>query len=131
MRQTNGRRVVWTVYHAYLDYCGLKIFFCCIPGIESRPPWLGEVLSDLLMVAHKALNEDQQHIYRSAWPLRMALFRLSDPIHRDWVRTQTAKAGLLLSNMGIPATLPEVEVKDETLFVSHQLSANTSSAYNV
>lgn len=71
--------------------------------MDTVPAWLESSLADLLTIAHKAINEDPEHVYRYAWPMNMALFKVRDPIHRDWLQIQVRKASLLLSNMGIPS----------------------------
>ena len=101
VRSTGGRRVIWTVYHACLDFYALQILHGCVEDPDAQPEWLEDVLAKLLGIAHKALIEDPQHIYRYAWALRVALIRVKDPIHRDWLETQVMKASVLLSNLGI------------------------------
>lgn len=110
---TGGRRVIWTVYHGCLDYFAVKILYSCIDQPDSVPSWLESSITDLLAVAHKAINEDPEHVYRYAWALHMALFKVRDPIHRDWLQTQIRKASLLLSNLGIPSMPAQgVSVRD-------------------
>lgn len=127
---THGRRVVWTIYHACLDYCGLKILYSCITSTDAAPSRLEGVLSELLGIAHKALNEDPQHVYRYAWPLRMAILKSTDPVHRDWLLIQIKKASTLLSNLGIPADPFEVDATNETLFLEHNKCPPTSRSRN-
>lgn len=114
---TGGRRVIWTVYHGCLDYFALKILYSCISEPDTVPHWLESSITDLLAIAHKAINEDSEHVYRYAWALHMVLFKVRDPIHRDWLQTQIRKASLLLSNLGIPSRpLEDISVRD-ALFV--------------
>ena len=47
------------------------------------------------------MNEDMQHVHRYAWPLRVALVKVKDPIHQDWLQQQITRASILLSNVGI------------------------------
>lgn len=119
VRRTDGRRVVWTVYHACLDFYASQVLYSCIEDFDFQPEWLQDVLAKLLGIAYKALNEDPQHVYRYAWALRVALFRVRDPIHRDWLETQIVKASVLLSNLGIPSDPLAAAGTRETLFVEH------------
>lgn len=100
---TGGRRLVWTIYHAVLDFLALKVLYSCITDVNTIPVWLESTMTDLLSISHKAINEDSEHVYRYAWSLHMALFKVRDPIHRDWLQSQVRKASILLSNLGIPS----------------------------
>lgn len=119
--------MIWTIYHGCLDYFALKILYSCINDPDTVPPWLEGSITDLLGIAHKAINEDPEHVYRYAWALRMALLKVKDPIHRDWLQAQIRKASLLLSNLGIPSSpLEHVSVRD-ALFVEPTISGNTGN----
>lgn len=116
VRSTDGRRVIWTVYHACLDFCALKILYSCATSSDEDPPWLEDTITELLSIAHKALSEDPQHVYRYAWPLRMVMVKVKDPIHLEWLRVQITKASVLLSNLGIPSTVCDDTITDRALF---------------
>lgn len=113
---TGGRRVMWTIYHATLDYLALKILYSCISEPNIVPTWLESSITDLLAISHKAINEDPEHVYRYAWSLHIALFRVKDPIHRDWLQIQVKKASLLLSNLGISTRSSYVISSQHDLF---------------
>lgn len=119
--------MIWTIYHGCLDYFALKILYSCINDPDTVPAWLEDSIADLLGIAHKAINEDPEHVYRYAWALHMALFKVRDPIHRDWLQSQIRKASLLLSNLGIPSRpLEYVSVRD-ALFVESNVSGDTDN----
>jgi hypothetical protein len=119
VKNSNGRRVIWTVYHACLDYYGVRILYTCIDGEDPYPPWLEGTLSELLAIAYKSMHELPQQIYRYAWPLTVALMKVRDPIHRDWIRTQVRKAGILFSTLGLPPTLVDGSCAPETMFLEY------------
>lgn len=119
--------MIWTVYHGCLDFFALKILYSCINLPDSVPHWLEGSIADLLSIAYKAINEDAEHVYRYAWALHMALFKVRDPIHRDWLQVQIRKASLLLSNLGIPSgPLEHVSVRD-ALFVEPAISGDAGN----
>lgn len=119
VKNSNGRRVIWTVYHACLDYYAVRILYTCVDGEDPYPPWLEGTLSELLAIAYKSMHELPQQIYRYAWPLTVALMKVRDPIHRDWIRTQVRKAGILFSNLGLPPTLLDGSCAPETMFLEY------------
>ncbi|KIW19111.1 hypothetical protein PV08_03403 [Exophiala spinifera] len=105
---TGGRRVLWTIYHGALEYYAIQILFSCLGDCKDTfPSWLDSTLTDLLGIAYKAIGEKPIMIYRYAWPLVMALMRIRDPIHREWVATQVKQASVLIGNLGIPRDLFE------------------------
>ncbi|KAJ9645413.1 hypothetical protein H2204_000992 [Knufia peltigerae] len=105
---SGGRRVMWTIYHAALEYYAIQILFSCLGDSKSTfSPWLDNTLRDLLGIAYKALGEKPVMVYRYAWPLAVALIRIRDPIHKDWVAAQVKRASVLIGNPGIPKHLLE------------------------
>ena len=86
---------------------------------NNNPAWLDNILNDLLIIAHKALAEDPQHVHRYAWPMRIALLKVRDPIHQDWLQQQIARASILLSNVGIPPQSAGEPVRPEDLFAKN------------
>lgn len=119
VKNSNGRRVIWTVYHACLEYYAMRIFYTCLDSEDPYPPWLEESLSELLAIAYKSIYELPQQIYRYSWPLTVALLKVRDPIHRDWVTAQVRKAGVLFSNLGLPPTLLNGDCAPETMFLEY------------
>lgn len=99
---------MWTIYHAALEYYAIQILFSCLGDSKSTfSPWLDNTLRDLLGIAYKALGEKPVMVYRYAWPLAVALIRIRDPIHKDWVAAQVKRASVLIGNPGIPKHLLE------------------------
>ena len=104
-----GRRVVHTVYHAALEYYAVRVLFSCIPTtcgdppqtIHQPPAWLDASLNSLIGIVYKSLAENQELMYRYAWPLYIALRTSTDPIHREWLHEQVGRVGVLLRNMSM------------------------------
>ena len=119
VENSGGRRVIWTVYHACLDYYAVRIMFTCIDGGEPFPSWLDRTLSELLAIAYKSVRELPRQIYRYAWPLTVALMKVRDPIHKDWIRAQVNKAGILFSNLGLPPNLLDGRCGPDALFLEY------------
>ena len=113
---SGGRRVIWTVYHAALDYHALKVLFSCLDPVDSFPSWLESTLADIISIAYKAVGEDPRQGYRFAWPLSMALLKTRDPIHRDWIRTEVGKARVLFSTLGVPSQILDGDYSPENVF---------------
>lgn len=88
-------------------------------GGDPNPPWLEDSLIELLGIAYKSMLELPQQIYRYSWPLTVALMKVRDPIHRDWVTAQVRKAGVLFSNLGLPPTLLNGNCAPETMFLEY------------
>lgn len=117
---SHGRRVMWTIYHACLDYFAIKILYSCLDKEDQSPEWLNSTLTDLLNVAHKSLAENPQSLYRYSWSLAVALLKVRDPIHRDWIQTQLRKARILLSDIGLPARLIDAPSPPENVFLDYR-----------
>jgi len=93
--------------------------YTCIDGEDPYPPWLEGTLSELLTIAYKSIDELPQQIYRYFWPLTVALMKVRDPIHRDWITAQVRKAGVLFSNLGVPPALLDGSCAPETMFFEY------------
>lgn len=119
VKNSNGRRVIWTIYHACLEYYAVRVLYTCMDGGDPNPPWLEDSLIELLGIAYKSMLELPQQIYRYSWPLTVALMKVRDPIHRDWVTAQVRKAGVLFSNLGLPPTLLNGNCAPETMFLEY------------
>lgn len=109
------------MYHAGLDFYALQVLYSCIETSDPQPVWVQDVLTKLLGIAHKALNEDPQHVYRYTWALRVAMFRVKDPIHRDWLEGQVSKASVLFSNLGSSSEPFTINGAQRTWFVEDGL----------
>jgi hypothetical protein len=116
---SGGRRVIWTVYHAALDYYAVKVLFSCLEPGDAFPSWLESTLANIISIAYKAIGEDPRQGYRFAWPLSMALLKTRDPVHRDWIRTQVGKARGLFSTLGVPLQVLDGDYSPKNLFVGH------------
>lgn len=82
--------------------------------------WSDEALTELLAIAHKSFGEDSRQLYRTSWPLAVALLKVKDPIHRDWIETQLGKAKVLLAEVGVPSRLLEGPRSPESVFLGYQ-----------
>ena len=117
VKSSSGRRVIYTVYHAALEYYAARVFFSCIPATADqnvRRAWLDRTLTSLVGIAYKSLAEKPELVCRYAWPLCMALLKTSDPVHRGWIREQVGRAGVLLKNMGVPDGVVVELIRDDS-----------------
>ena len=119
---------MWTVYHACLDYLAVKVLFSCLEDDNDTPDWLDGTLASLLAIAHKSLGESPQQLFRCAWPLAVALLKVRDPIHKEWIRAQLNRACVLLSNVGLPAKVIEMPGSPESLFLEYSKDASIEEA---
>ena len=113
---------MWTIYHGCLDYYAVKVLYSCIDGDVSFPSSLDATLTDLLALAYKSVGESPHQIYRCAWPLAVALLKIRDPIHRDWIQAQLKKAQILLSNLGLPTQIIDRPIHAGSLFLEYNAS---------
>lgn len=113
---------MWTVYHACLDFYATRILFSCLHADDDRPLWLDTTLKSLLAIAYKSLGESPQQLYRCCWPLAVALLKVQDSIHRDWIVNQLAKARVLMSNFGLPMQTLDKPTSPGALFVEYHAS---------
>lgn len=108
---SGGRRMIWTVYHAALEYYALQMLYSCLEpppapatsSSQSSQPWLDTALRQVSSIAHKAMAEDPRQVYRLAWPLCITLLKTTDSIHQEWLRAQLTRANVLLPNFGVHA----------------------------
>ncbi|KAL1304289.1 hypothetical protein AAFC00_000694 [Neodothiora populina] len=104
---SNGRRLIWTVYHAAIEYHALKILYTCTDGAEPSPDWLDTTIAELLAIAYKAEQENSHQQYRLASALSIALLKTQDQIHRNWLQVRVERAKALFSSIAtVPATTP-------------------------
>ena len=113
------RRVMWTIYHACLDFYAAQILFSCLAEDDDRPTWLDAALKNLLAIAYKSLGENPYQVYRVSWALAIALLKVQDSIHRDWIQGQLAKARVLLSTLGLPTQALDQPRSPGSLFLEY------------
>ncbi|RMZ84260.1 hypothetical protein DV738_g806, partial [Chaetothyriales sp. CBS 135597] len=97
---SGSRRMIWTVYHAALEYYALHVLYSCLDPSDENPPWLDQVVTSATNIGHKAIREDPRQLYRLVWPLAIAMVRTKDMIHRDWLKEQLLRAQILLPSFG-------------------------------
>jgi hypothetical protein len=113
------RRVMWTIYHACLDYYACRILFSCLAEDDDRPSWLDATLKSLLAIAYKSLGENPHQLYRVSWALAIALLKVEDSIHRDWINDQLGRARILLSTLGLPTQALDRPRSPGSLFLEY------------
>jgi hypothetical protein len=114
------RRVMWTIYHACLDYYAARILFSCLADEGERTAWLDSTLKSLLAIAYKTLGENPYQVYRISWALAVALLKVQDSIHRDWIKAQLGRAQVLLSNLGLPTHALDRPKSPRSLFLEYR-----------
>ncbi|KAH7139888.1 hypothetical protein B0J13DRAFT_68774 [Dactylonectria estremocensis] len=101
MPDSGGKRLMWTVYSAALDYHALQVLFACLyPRNESRSR-LDTALSQMLAIASKALGEDPRQIYRFMWSLSVALCKTQGHSDQHWLAAQLDRAHVLMPNFDV------------------------------
>lgn len=95
--KSNGRRVIWTLYHAALEYHAVKVLYSCMDSEDPFPNCLDKTISDMLAIAYKAVEEDTHQQYRLAPALSVALLKTRDNIHRSWIQSRIERAEALFS----------------------------------
>ncbi|KAF7555909.1 hypothetical protein G7Z17_g1832 [Cylindrodendrum hubeiense] len=99
---SGGKRLIWTVYSAALDYHALQMLFACLyPRDESRIQ-LDAALSQILAIASKALGEDPLQIYRFIWSLSIAFSKTHGHSGQHWLAAQLDRARVLMPNFDVP-----------------------------
>ncbi|KAK7413284.1 hypothetical protein QQX98_007872 [Neonectria punicea] len=104
---TGGKRLMWTVYSAALDFHALKILYLCLYPAEESPDAMDSALSLILTIASKALGEDARQIYRFMWSLSVALCKIQGHSDQHWLSVQLSRAHVLLANFGVPSLRPQ------------------------
>ncbi|KIW65478.1 hypothetical protein, variant [Phialophora macrospora] len=99
---SGARRLIWTVYHAALEYYALQVLYSCLDPDDQSPTWLDGVVGTVTSIGFKAVKEDPRQLYRLVWPLAIAMIRTRDLVHRDWLKDQLLRAQILLPSFGIP-----------------------------
>ncbi|RGP74687.1 transcriptional regulatory [Fusarium sporotrichioides] len=104
---SGGKRLMWTVYAAALDFHALQIL-CSSLDTYQETSFKPEVsLSYIFAVATKALREDPRQIYRFMWSLSVALGKTQGHGSQAWLSTQLARARVLLPRFGVPGLVLE------------------------
>lgn len=108
---SGGKRLIWTVYSAALDYHALQVLFACLfPRDESRFQ-LDAALSQILAIASKALGEDPRQIYRFMWSLSVALCKTQGHNNQHWLTAQLDRARVLMPNFDVPDLILQHKLK--------------------
>ncbi|TXB97686.1 hypothetical protein FocTR4_00011777 [Fusarium oxysporum f. sp. cubense] len=100
---SGGKRLMWTVYAAALDFHALQILCSSLDTYNETPFKPEPSLSYIFSVATKALEEDPRQVYRFMWSLSVALSKMN----QAWLSTQLAKARVLLPRFGVPGLILE------------------------
>ncbi|KAF5650912.1 transcriptional regulatory [Fusarium sp. NRRL 25303] len=100
---SGGKRLMWTVYAAALDFHALQILCSSLDTYNETPFKPEPSLSYIFSVATKALEEDPRQVYRFMWSLSVALSKTN----QTWLSTQLAKARVLLPRFGVPGLILE------------------------
>ncbi|KAK2690098.1 hypothetical protein QWA68_010042 [Fusarium oxysporum] len=100
---SGGKRLMWTVYAAALDFHALQILCSSLDTYNETPFKPEPSLSYIFSVATKALEEDPRQVYRFMWSLSVALSKTN----QAWLSTQLAKARVLLPRFGVPGLILE------------------------
>lgn len=104
---SGGKRLMWTVYAAALDFHALQIL-CSSSDTYQETSFKPETsLSYIFTVATKALSEDPRQIYRFMWSLSVALGKTQSHGSQAWLSTQLARARVLLPRFGVPGLILE------------------------
>ncbi|KAM5343627.1 hypothetical protein ACJ41O_012164 [Fusarium nematophilum] len=102
---SGGKRLMWTVYSAALDFHALQALYLCLhPGDESQSQ-LESSLVQIFAIASKALGEDPRQIYRFMWSLSVALCQTQGHTDTHWLSAQLDRARVLLPNFGVPGLI--------------------------
>ncbi|KAF4338410.1 transcriptional regulatory [Fusarium beomiforme] len=104
---SGGKRLMWTVYFAALDFHALQILCSSLDTYNETPFKLEPSLSYIFTVATKALEEDPRQVYRFMWSLSVALSKTNGHSNQAWLSTQLARARVLLPRFGVPGLLLE------------------------
>ncbi|KAF4959440.1 hypothetical protein FGADI_1661 [Fusarium gaditjirri] len=100
---SGGKRLMWTVYAAALEFHALQILCSSLDTYSETPFKTEPSLSYIFNVATKALEEDPRQVYRFMWSLSVALSKTNN----TWLSTQLAKARVLLPRFGVPGLILE------------------------
>lgn len=119
IQHSGGRRVVYSIYYAVMEYHAVRILHSCLEPSVPQP--VDDILADLLDIAHKMLAENPNLIYRCLWSLTIASLKTRDAIHRDWIRFQLARARSLVPHPAIPEQLIRTDTLTENPFLAYSL----------
>ncbi|KAG8357186.1 hypothetical protein FVEN_g4987 [Fusarium venenatum] len=104
---SGGKRLMWTVYAAALDFHALQILCSSLDTYHETSFKPETCLSYIFTVATKALTEDPRQIYRFMWSLSVALGKMQGHSSQAWLSTQLARARVLLPRFGVPGLVLE------------------------
>ncbi|KAF5002743.1 hypothetical protein FGRMN_140 [Fusarium graminum] len=102
---SGGKRLMWTVYSAALDFHALQIL-CSSLDVYGETPFKPELsLSYIFAVATKALEEDSRQICRFMWSLSVALSKGHGHSSQSWLSSQLSRARVLMPKFGVPGLI--------------------------
>ncbi|OBS25171.1 hypothetical protein FPOA_05706 [Fusarium poae] len=104
---SGGKRLMWTVYSAALDFHALQILCSSLDTYHETSFQPETSLSYIFAIATKALTEDPRQIYRFMWSLSVALGKTQGYSSQAWLSTQLARARVLLPRFGVPGLVLE------------------------
>ncbi|KAI8653807.1 Zn(2)-C6 fungal-type domain-containing protein [Fusarium sp. Ph1] len=102
---SGGKRLMWTVYSAFLDFHALQVLYSCLHVDQESQSRMDSSLTQILRIASKALREDPRQTYRLMWSLSVALCKTQGHPDHMWLSAQLAKARVLLPNFGVPGLI--------------------------
>ncbi|RTE82377.1 hypothetical protein BHE90_003045 [Fusarium euwallaceae] len=102
---SGGKRLMWTVYSAFLDFHALQVLYSCLHVDQESQSRMDSSLTQILRIASKALREDSRQIYRLMWSLSVALCKTQGHPDHPWLSSHLAKARVLLPNFGVPGLI--------------------------
>lgn len=102
---SGGKRLMWTVYSAFLDFHALQVLYSCLHVDQESQSRMDSSLTQILRIASKALREDSRQTYRLMWSLSVALCKTQGHPDHMWLSAQLAKARVLLPNFGVPGLI--------------------------
>ncbi|KAM0351160.1 hypothetical protein ACHAPU_002944 [Fusarium lateritium] len=99
---SGGKRLMWTVYSAALDFHALQILCSSLDAYDETRFTPEPSLSYIFAVATKALEEDSRQICRFMWSLSVALSKGQGHSSQSWLSSQLARARVLMPKFGVP-----------------------------
>ncbi|KIL93908.1 hypothetical protein FAVG1_02470 [Fusarium avenaceum] len=102
---SGGKRLMWTVYSAALDFHALQILCSSLDAYDETSFKPQPSLSYIFTVATKALGEDPRQIYRFMWSLSVALGKGRGHSSQSWLSSQLSRARVLMPRFGVPGLI--------------------------
>ncbi|KPM45235.1 hypothetical protein AK830_g1343 [Neonectria ditissima] len=102
---SGGKRLMWTVYSAALDFHALQILCLSLYPREDARAVQDSALSQMLAIASKALGEDARQICRFMWSLSIALCKIQGRNDQHWLSVHLDRARVLFANFSGPGSV--------------------------